>query len=188
MIKLAAFSLFAGAVAVASHAAAGEARSPLDYKMKSITGKEVDLGEYKGKVVLIVNVASKCGYTPQYEGLEALHKKYKDKGLVVLGFPANEFGGQEPGTDLEIAEFCRDNYGVNFPMFSKVVVKGEGIAPLYDHLTSKTSNPKFAGPIGWNFEKFVIGRDGKVVARYPSKVKPESPELVSTVESELAKQ
>ena len=168
-------------------ARAGDARSPLDFKMKSLTGKEVDLSKYRGKVVLIVNTASECGNTPQYEGLEKLHRKYKDQGLAVLGFPANEFGKQEPGTNEEIAEFCRENYGVDFDMFSKIVVKGDGIAPLYDYLTSKSTNPKHAGPITWNFEKFLLGRDGQIVARFNPRVQPESSEVVQAVETELAK-
>ena len=118
---------------------------------------------YKGKVVLFVNVASRCGLTPQYEALEAIYKKYQDQGFVVLGFPANEFGHQEPGTNEEIVKFCQSKYSVDFPMFAKIVVKGEGISPLYDYLTSAETDPKFAGPISWNFEKFLVGRDGQVV-------------------------
>ena len=159
----------------------------LNFKMKNLTGKEVDLSKYKGKVVLIVNVASYCGNTPQYKGLEDLHEKYADQGLAVLGFPANEFGKQEPGSDEEIADFCGKNYGVKFDMFSKVVVKGEGQCPLYNYLTSKETDPKFAGDVTWNFEKFLIDRDGKVVARFAPKVKPESKEVVAAIETELAK-
>lgn len=159
----------------------------LNFKMKSLGGKEVDLSKYKGKVVLMVNVASKCGLTPQYEGLEELHEKYADQGLAILGFPANEFGKQEPGTDVEISEFCQENYGVKFDMFSKVVVKGEGQCPLYKFLTSKETDPDFAGDITWNFEKFLVGRDGKIVKRFAPKVAPESDEVVSAVEAELAK-
>jgi glutathione peroxidase len=156
----------------------------LDRKMKGLDGKEVDLSKLKGKVVLIVNVASFCGNTPQYKGLEALYVKHKDAGLVVLGVPANEFGAQEPGTDKEIAEFCTSKYSVTFPMLSKVVVKGTDITPLYKDLTS---HPKFGGPIEWNFAKFLIGRDGQVVARFKHNVKPEAPELVKAVETELKK-
>ena len=174
-------------LAAALSAQAGDSRSPLDYKMKSLSGKTVDLSTYKGKVVLIVNTASKCGNTPQYEGLENLHQKYKDQGLAVLGFPANEFGKQEPGTDLEIGEFCRKNYGVDFDMFSKIVVKGDGISPLYKHLTSAETNPNHAGPITWNFEKFLIGREGQIVARFSPRTQPESSEVVSAIERELAK-
>ena len=174
-------------VALVLPAAAGESNSPLNYKMKSLDGKPVDLSQYKGKVVLIVNVASYCGNTKQYKGLEEVYKKYKDQGLTVLGFPANEFGKQEPGTDQEIAEFCKTKYSVDFPMFSKIVVKGEGINPLYLTLTSPEANPKFAGPITWNFEKFPIGRDGKVAARIASRTPPESEEVVGAIQSELAK-
>jgi glutathione peroxidase len=159
----------------------------LNFKMKGLDGKEVDLSKYKGKVVLIVNVASYCGNTPQYEGLEDLHEKYADEGLAVLGFPANEFGKQEPGTDAEIADFCDKNFGVKFDMFSKVVVKGDGQCPLYKYLTSKDTDPKFAGDIKWNFEKFLLDREGNVVARFDPKVKPESKEVVSAIETQLAK-
>lgn len=161
--------------------------TPLGFKMKSIEGKEVDLSQYKGKVVLFVNVASKCGYTNQYEGLQKLYEQHKDDGLVVIGVPANEFGKQEPGTDKEIAEFCSSKYNVTFPMMSKVVVKGEGITPLYAFLTSKETNPKFAGPIAWNFEKFLVGKDGTVVGRFKSAVEPNSAELTKAIETELKK-
>ncbi len=159
----------------------------LNFKMKSLDGKENDLSQYQGKVVLIVNVASFCGNTPQYKGLEALYEKYRDKGLVVLGVPANQFGGQEPNSDAEIAEFCEATYHVKFPMLSKVVVKGDGICPLYQYLTSKQTDPKFAGAIEWNFAKFLVGRDGQVVARFKPKVQPESKEVVGAIEAELAK-
>ena len=167
----------------------GTAKVPavLNFKMKDLKGKEVDLSKYKGKVVLIVNTASQCGLTPQYEGLEALHEKYADQGLAILGFPANEFGQQEPGSNEEIAEFCKENYGVNFPMFSKVVVKGEGQCPLYKFLTSADSDPDFAGDITWNFEKFLISRDGQIVARFEPKVTPESEEVVSAIDEQLKK-
>ena len=159
----------------------------LNFKMDRLDGKSANLADYKGKVVMIVNVASKCGLTPQYEALEGLHEKYADKGLAVLGFPANEFGKQEPGTNEEIAEFCKENYGVKFDMFSKVVVKGEDKCPLYTFLTSKETNPKFAGDISWNFEKFLINREGEVVARFSPKVKPDSEEVIKAIEAELAK-
>jgi glutathione peroxidase len=167
----------------------GGAKVPaaLNFEMKSIDGKKVQLSKYKGKVVLMVNVASKCGYTPQYEALEGLHEKYADQGLAVLGFPANEFGKQEPGSDKEIAEFCKSKYDVKFDMFSKVVVKGDGQCPLYKFLTSKETDPKFAGDIKWNFEKFLVNRDGDVVNRFDSGVKPESDEVVKAIEAELAK-
>lgn len=159
----------------------------LNFKMKKLDGKEVDLSGYQGKVVLMVNVASRCGLTPQYKELEGLHEKFSEKGLAVLGFPANEFGAQEPGTDLEIAAFCKDNYDVKFDMFSKVVVKGDGQCPLYKYLTSKETDPKFAGDISWNFEKFLIGRNGEIVKRFAPKVKPDSEEVVKAIEAELAK-
>ena len=159
----------------------------LSFTMKDIDGKDVDLSKYKGKAVLIVNVASKCGNTPQYAQLEELHKKYADQGLVVLGFPANEFGKQEPGTNAQIKEFCTSKYNVDFPMFSKIVVKGDGQAPLYQYLTSKQTNPKYAGDITWNFEKFLIGKDGQIVNRFKPKTKPDAPEVVQAIEAELAK-
>lgn len=160
---------------------------PLAYKMQSLDGKEVDLAKYKGKVVMIVNVASECGLTPQYEQLQALHKKYADKDLAILGFPANEFGKQEPGTNAEISEFCKENYGVEFDMFAKVVVKGEGQCDLYKFLTSRDTNAKFAGDITWNFEKFLVGRDGQVKARFSPRTKPDADEVVKALEAELAK-
>jgi glutathione peroxidase len=159
----------------------------LNFTMKSLDGKDVPLSKYQGKVVLFVNVASKCGFTPQYKGLQALHDKYAVRGLAILGIPANDFGRQEPGSSEEIAEFCQKNYGVKFDMFDKVVVKGDGQCPLYKFLTSKETNPKFAGPIKWNFNKFLVGRNGEIVGRYDSQVAPESPELVKAIEAELAK-
>lgn len=158
--------------------------SPLTGTVKKIDGTNVDLGAYKGKVVLIVNVASRCGYTGQYAGLQKLYDSYKDKGFVVLGFPANEFGAQEPGTDTDIAAFCSSKYGVTFDMFSKIVVKGPGISPLYKTLT-ESADPK--GDIGWNFEKFLIGRDGKIVGRYKSGVAPDDAKLKGVIEAALAK-
>jgi len=154
-----------------------------DFKMKDIDGKEVPLSKYKGKTVLVVNVASKCGLTPQYNGLQKLYTDYKDKGLVVLGFPANEFGGQEPGSNEEIKTFCSTNYKVSFPMFSKIVVKGEGIHPLYKWLTSSIE-PK--GDIEWNFAKFLIGPDGKIIKRFKPQVGPESDDVLTAVKTHLA--
>ena len=159
----------------------------LEFKVKKIDGKEVKLSDYKGKVILIVNVASECGLTPQYKNLQALYEKYGKDGFVILGFPANEFGAQEPGTNEEISSFCKKNYGVTFPMFSKIVVKGDGIDPLYQYLTSSDSNPKFSGPINWNFEKFLVNRQGEVIARFKPAVEPMSKDVVSAVEAELAK-
>ena len=155
----------------------------LNFTMNSIDGKSVDLSKYQGRVVLMVNVASECGYTPQYAGLEELHKKYAGKGLSVLGFPANDFGAQEPGTNGEIAQFCKQNYGVEFDMFSKIVVRGPGQAPLYKFLTS---HPKFSGQVDWNFEKFLVGRNGEVVARFKSEIEPASKQMLGAIESALA--
>ena len=163
-------------------AADAEAASPLAGEMKKIDGTPVDLSSYKGKVVLIVNVASKCGYTKQYTGLQKLYDSYKDKGLIVLGFPANEFGGQEPGSDADIATFCSTKYGVTFDMFSKIVVKGPDKAPLYKSLT-ETATP--AGEVKWNFEKFLIGRDGAILGRFDSGVAPEDAKLKDAIEAAL---
>jgi glutathione peroxidase len=159
----------------------------LNFTMKRLAGKEVPLAQYQGKVLLVVNTASECGLTPQYQALQGLHKKYAGQGLAVLGFPANEFGAQEPGTNEEIAAFCKANYGVEFDMFAKVVVQGSGQCPLYKHLTSKETNPRFGGPITWNFEKFLISRRGEVVARFAPDVEPNSDEVVRAIEAELAR-
>jgi len=162
--------------------------SPLDVEMKTLEGDKVNLAEkYKGKVVLLVNVASKCGNTPQYKPLEELHEKFAKEGLAIVGVPCNQFRGQEPGTDKDIAEFCEKNYGVKFDMLSKVDVNGPNAVPLYKQLTSKETDPKFAGKITWNFEKFLFNRDGKVIARFAPKVQPNSPEVVGAIEKELAK-
>jgi glutathione peroxidase len=160
---------------------------PLAFTLKDIKGNPVELSKYKGKVLLLVNVASKCGNTPQYDGLEALYEKHKDQGLVVIGVPANEFGGQEPGTNEEIEKFCTSEYKVTFPMMSKIVVKGKGIDPLYKYLTAQDTKPKPAGDVKWNFEKFLIGKDGKVAGRFDPSVKPEDPKLVGAIEAELKK-
>jgi glutathione peroxidase len=160
------------------------AESIYDLPLKDIDGKDTSLKPYQGKVMLIVNVASKCGFTPQYTALEALHQKYKDRGLVVLGFPCNQFGGQEPGTDAEIKQFCSSKYAVTFPMFDKIEVNGANRHPLYVMLAGKES--PFAGDIGWNFTKFLIGRDGKILNRYGSKVKPDSEEVTKAIEAALA--
>lgn len=156
----------------------------LDIPLKDIDGKATSLKAYQGKVMLVVNVASRCGFTPQYKGLEALHRKFKDQGFTVLGFPSNDFGGQEPGTAAEIKEFCSTNYDVTFPMFDKVKVKGDGKHPLYAALTGQSS--PFPGDVGWNFGKFLIGADGKILARFDSRVSPESADLISAVEKALA--
>ncbi len=157
-----------------------------DFQEKTIDGKAKSLADYQGKAVLIVNVASKCGLTPQYKGLEELHEAYGAKGFAVLGFPANEFGAQEPGTEDQIKDFCTTNYGVKFDMFSKVKVKGDGIDPLFDYLTSAATNPKFAGEIKWNFNKFLVGKNGEVLARFEPKVEPTSPEVKQAIEKALA--
>jgi glutathione peroxidase len=159
----------------------------LNFKMDSLDGQPVDLSKYNGKVILMVNVASKCGFTPQYKGLEALHEKYAKDGLVILGFPANNFLNQEPGTNEQISEFCHKNYGVQFDMFSKISVKGPDQHPLYKYLTSKETNPQHGGPVKWNFEKFLIGKNGEIVGHFNSRVKPESPEVVQAIEAELKK-
>ncbi len=161
------------------------ASSIYEFTLNSITGQPVPLAQYKGKVVMLVNVASKCGYTPQYKGLEALYRKYEAKGLVILGFPANNFMSQEPGSNAEIQAFCSRTYNVTFPMFSKISVKGSDQAPLYQYLTDKKTNPETGGDIGWNFTKFVVDRDGKIVARFDSKVEPESAEVTKAIESAL---
>ncbi len=155
-----------------------------DIKVKTIAGEDKQLGEYAGKVLLIVNLASKCGYTPQYKGLEELNQKYSDTGLRVLGFPCNDFGAQEPGTNSEIVEFCTTKYGVSFELFDKVHAKGSEQHPLYSKLTSSI-DPK--GEVSWNFEKFLVNKQGEVVARFPSSVSPASPELIAAIDRELAK-
>ena len=156
-----------------------------EFTLNSIDGQPTSLAQFKGKVALIVNVASRCGFTPQYAGLEALYNKYKDRGFVVLGFPANNFLWQEPGTNEEIKAFCTRKYNVTFPMFAKVSVKGKDKTPLYQFLTDKHANPATGGEIGWNFTKFLVGRDGKVTARFGSSVKPESAEVISAIENAL---
>ena len=158
----------------------------LDFTVKTIDGQEKKLSDYKGQVVLLVNVASKCGLTPQYKGLEATYDKYKDRGFTVLAFPANEFGRQEPGTNQEIKDFCKTRYDVTFPLFSKIVVKGEGIHPLYQFLTSPESSPRFAGEIPWNFTKFLVDRQGRIIARFAPKDEPESPKVTQAIEAALA--
>ncbi len=187
-MKLASF-LAAGLIALAMVSArADEAEDhdcALDFKVPTIDGETVDLEDYEGKVVLIVNVASKCGLTPQYDGLEKLYSEYKEKGLVVLGFPCNQFGGQEPGTETEIKEFCTSKFNVTFPMFSKLEVNGEKASPLYKFLTSQDVKPVGKGDISWNFEKFLVGRDGKVVGRFSPRTKPDADELVKAIEAQL---
>ncbi len=173
------------AISMAQLVRADDAPAALNFKMKAIDGKDVDLGRYKGKVVLVVNTASECGLTPQYAQLESLHEKYGPQGLAVLGFPCNQFGKQEPGSEQEIQQFCQKNYGVKFDMFSKIEVNGDGATPLYKYLTALETKPKGPGAISWNFEKFLIGRDGAVVARFDPRTKPDAPELVAAIEAQL---
>lgn len=161
-----------------------DAATVYNFSPKNIDGKEVALQKFEGKVLLIVNTASECGYTPQYEGLQALYEKYKDEGLVVLGFPSNQFGGQAPGTDAEIKKFCTVNFSVSFPMFSKIAVKGENQIQLFHYLTT-AQNPDFTGVIKWNFEKFLIGKNGKLLRRFRSPVEPLSEPITSAVEKAL---
>ena len=161
-------------------------KAPLyEFAVKTIDGGPIKLDHYKGKVLLLVNVASQCGYTPQYEGLQKIYSKYKDQGFLVLGFPANNFGAQEPGSDQEIKRFCSTRYNVTFPMFSKISVKGPDQHPLYQFLTNPASNPKFAGEISWNFNKFLVDRQGNVIDRFDSKDAPESERVVKAIEKSL---
>jgi len=155
------------------------ASNVLDFTLNSIDGKPAPLSQYQGKVILIVNVASRCGFTPQYTGLEKVYEKYKDKGFVILGFPANNFGAQEPGTNEEIKTFCSSKYSVTFPMYAKISVKGADIHPLYQFLTGT------GGDIKWNFTKFLVGKDGKVIERFEPAVTPESAEVTSAIEKAL---
>ncbi len=161
------------------------ASSLYEFTLNSIDGQPAPLRAYKGKVLLLVNVASKCGFTPQYKGLEAVYERYKDQGLVVIGFPANNFLSQEPGTNEEIKTFCSRTYNVTFPMYSKISVKGDDKAPLYQYLTDTSANANTGGEIKWNFTKFLVGRDGKVIARFEPKVTPDSPEVTSAIENAL---
>jgi glutathione peroxidase len=156
-----------------------------DFTMKDIDGNDKPLSVYTGKVVMIVNVASKCGFTGQYAGLEKLYLKYKDRGFVILGFPANNFMGQEPGSNQEIKHFCSLTYNVTFPMFAKISVKGDDQAPLYRFLTDKTTNPAHGGSITWNFNKFLIGKDGRIINRFGTKISPEDKAVISAIESAL---
>jgi glutathione peroxidase len=166
-------TLFFVAIATLSNA-----QSIHSFKVNSIDGKQIDFASFKGKMILIVNTASKCGYTPQYEGLEKVYEQYKDK-LVIVGFPCNQFGGQEPGTNEEIVSFCKKNYGVTFPLADKIDVKGAGIAPIYQWLTQKAKNGVLDANIGWNFNKFLLDENGKMVAYFPSNIKPDSEDILS---------
>lgn len=162
--------------------------SPLDFVVTTIDGEDKNLSDYRGQVVLIVNVASKCGLTPQYAALQKLYEKYKDQGLVIIGFPANNFGGQEPGSNEEVKTFCTTKYNVTFPMMAKISVKGKDKAPLYQFLTSKDPAGEFAGEIEWNFAKFLVDREGHLVARFPSRTTPDDPKVIETLEKTLAAQ
>jgi glutathione peroxidase len=161
------------------------ANSVYHFTLKSIDGPPVSLGSYRGKVLLLVNVASKCGYTPQYAGLESLYEKYKGQGLVIVGIPANNFASQEPGTNAEIKTFCRNKYAVSFPMMAKISVAGADQAPLYAFLTDKSANPQIGGDIKWNFTKFLFDRNGKPVARFEPAVTPDSPQVTAAIEAAL---
>ncbi len=183
-LKKLALSVLFGATMVAS---AGDVKQIYSYKLKTIDGDPTTLAKYKGDVLLLVNVASACGYTPQYSALEAVYEKYKDKGLVIVGIPANNFANQESGTDAEIKTFCSRKYHVSFPMMSKISVLGTDQAPLYHFLTDKTKNPAIGGDIKWNFTKFLIARNGSPVVRFEPATKPDSPEVIAAIERELAK-
>ncbi len=172
-------------IGLASVAIAAAEDSVYDFTVRDIAGKEVELKGFSDKVLLIVNVASQCGSTYQYSGMEALHQHFEDKGLIVMGFPTNDFGGQEPGSNKEIQAFCQANFAVSFPMFSKVAVSGDEQIPLFRYLTV-AENPDGAGPIGWNFEKILVGKDGKVIRRFKSYHEPDGEEIVSAIEAALA--
>ena len=184
-MKLAAL-FFAASLAITLSASAADRQDALDFQTLSIDGKPVDLEQYRGKVVLVVNVASQCGLTPQYAGLQAMYEKYKDQGLVILGFPSNQFGQQEPGSNKEIAQFCSEKYDVSFPMFAKIDVNGDDAAPLYQYLTRQDAKPAGAGKISWTFEKFLVDRQGNVAGRFAPRTRPDDEQLVAAVEAELA--
>jgi glutathione peroxidase len=180
-------SVVAGVILMMMVASAYAApKSIYDFTLPLLNGKDAPLADYKGKVVLVVNVASRCGFTPQYTALESIYEKYKDQGFVIIGFPANNFGGQEPGTNEEIAKFCTGKYNVSFPVYGKISVKGDDQHPLYSYLT-KDANPTVAGDIKWNFTKFLVDRHGNVVQRFESPVTPDSPEITGAIEAQLKK-
>jgi glutathione peroxidase len=180
MIKLLCLMLFVTATTVMA-----ADRSVYDFTLSSIDGQPAPLSAYKGKAVLLVNVASRCGFTPQYTALESVYEKYKDRGLVIVGIPANNFGSQEPGTNQEIKTFCSSKYNVTFPMMSKISVKGTDQAPLYQFLTDKTAHPQTGGDIQWNFTKFLVGPDGRILARFEPDVTPDSPQVIAAIEAAL---
>jgi len=173
-----------GVMILAMSASLFAAGSIYDFRLNSIDGKPMPLADFKGKVILVVNVASRCGFTPQYSALESIYEKYKDQGFVILGFPANNFGSQEPGTNAEIKKFCSAKYNVTFPMYAKVSVKGEDQTPLYKYLT-ESANPVYAGEIKWNFTKFLVDRDGRVVRRFEPETTPDSTQVTSAIEKAL---
>jgi glutathione peroxidase len=179
-MKLLLCMLFCAATLVAAE------KTVYDFTLNSIDGQPAPLAAYKGKVVLLVNVASKCGYTPQYSALQSSYEKYKDRGFVIVGIPANNFGAQEPGSNQEIKTFCSSKFHVTFPMMAKVSVKGDDITPLYQFLTDKSSNPQSGGEIKWNFTKFLIGPDGRVITRFEPEITPDSPQVTSAIEEALA--
>jgi glutathione peroxidase len=183
---LTALPLVASLAVVSAENPARKPTSALDFHVKDIDGKDVDLARFKGKVLLIVNTASQCGLTPQYKDLEAIYEKFKAKDFEILAFPANEFGSQEPGTDEQIKQFCSSHYRVSFRLFSKIVVDGQKIHPLYDYLTSRSTNPKFAGRIDWNFTKFLINRNGAIIGRFQPQESPSSDKVTGAIEKALA--
>jgi glutathione peroxidase len=178
-------ALFA-TLAIGAENGKADKSGPLQFVVKDIDGKDVNLADYKGKVVMIVNVASKCGFTPQYKALEAVYEKYKDQGFVIIGFPANNFKSQEPGSNEEIKQFCSDKYNVTFPMMSKISVKGDDKAPLYKFLTEEPTAGDFKGDISWNFNKFLVDRNGQVFARFASPTKPDDAQVTGAIEKALA--
>jgi glutathione peroxidase len=184
LLKTRAYLLLSGALLIMGASLFGASAGIYTFTLNSIDGKPAPLVGYKGKVALVVNVASQCGYTPQYSALEATYEKYKDQGFVILGFPANNFGAQEPGTNEEIKTFCTRKYSVTFPMYAKISVKGADQSPLYAYLT-KDTGPGMAGEIKWNFTKFLIDRNGNVVQRFEPAVTPDSKEVISAIEKQL---
>jgi glutathione peroxidase len=184
-ISVAGFAAAGGGAGVPPAAVSPPATGVLAFSVKDIDGKDVNLGDFRGKTLLIVNVASFCGNTPQYTALEKLYTKYKDKGFVVMGFPANNFKSQEPGSNAEIKEFCTKTYQVDLPMFSKISVKGDDMAPLFKYLTAQESKPLSKGDVAWNFEKFLVNREGKLVGRFANRTQPDDPTVVGAIEGAL---
>jgi glutathione peroxidase len=177
--------LFGAGIVTSLAGSSDNSKNVYDFVVNDIDGKEVSLEKYRGKVLLIVNVASKCGYTPQYEGLQEIYTDYREFGFAVLGFPANNFKGQEPGSNQEIKKFCQTTYGVEFPMFSKISVKGEDMHPLYQFLTSEEGSGEFAGEITWNFNKFLVGPTGKVINRFSTRDEPTGKDVITAIEAAL---